>query len=497
MLLGILFHMRFMKNSPICSHALALGFLVFNLSLIGMAVGYVVNSNWMKFISWTLFSLASGASLAFFILRLNSKRLTQQIAKLETDLETMAQQKDQFLAMLAHELRNPLGAISNAVQVLKCTNLQEHQFVRVREILARQVRHQSRLIDELLDASRLARGKIVLKYEVIDLAFHIRNLINDFSHDGGKNNRHIELEIEQQPIWILGDAIRLTQILSNLLDNAFKFTDSEGNIVIKVQNDIKQKRAVVSIRDNGIGLQPELLRVIFDSFIQGDSSLAHSRGGLGLGLTLSKGLVELHGGEISASSNGLNCGAEFTFWLPLASNLQTVDSTVVTISANVTEQAQQNPTVDLTSKTQRVLIIEDHQDVLESLKALLECYGYIVKVAATGNDGIELARQFNPDIIICDLGLPDIDGYTVAKKIRLESQLKEVRLLALSGYGQEENRRQSRESGFDAHLVKPVDGQELEKLLTMPISELRHWWEQHPNSVQQNHFNKSEHRINL
>lgn len=370
------------------------------------------------------------------------------------DLKENDHQKDQFLAMLAHELRNPLGALSNAVYLLgKMPMDKSRQLIQIHEIMARQVKQQTRLLDDLLDTSRMVRGLIELKKELLDVTQLVKQAIDDHRNELEENNRQLLVTIEPQALWVNGDPARLTQVVSNLLDNAYKFTRAGDHIEVTVAADVKQQRAVVTVKDTGAGIDPILLPKIFSVFTQAEPSLDRKRGGLGLGLALVKGLVELHGGGVNAHSEGRDQGAEFSFWIPLqliAENRRTSED-----DTHSNQQLSQGS--DSTNQADsRILIIEDNQDAATSLQDLLELHGYYVEIAYSGPSGIEAARKFKPEIILCDLGLPEMDGYAVARELRKDPLLNSVRLIAISGYGQAEYKQMSKEAGFDLHLIKPV-----------------------------------------
>jgi PAS domain S-box-containing protein len=359
--------------------------------------------------------------------------------------------KDEFLAMLAHELRNPLGAVTNALQVMRMSDPARPAWQRAMDVVGRQVKHQARLVDDLLDVSRITQGKIHLRAEPIDLARLVREATEDHSRALEEAGLTHTVELGQQPIWVTGDPTRLAQIVGNLLQNSLKFTERGGHVTVRVTVDKADRRAAVAVRDTGVGIEPEMLPRVFDVFAQADRTLHRSPGGLGLGLALVKGLVELQGGEVRAASEGRGWGAEFTFFLPLA------DTTAVPADAAAPS--------DTDAERVRVLIVEDNRDAADALRDMLELSGYTVHVAYSGTAGLEAARQFWPDVVLCDLGLPGMDGYAVAAALRQDPATASIHLVAVSGYGQEEDQRRSREAGFDRHLTKPVDPAEMERVL--------------------------------
>ena len=359
--------------------------------------------------------------------------------------------KDEFLAMLAHELRNPLAPITNAVHLLRQPALDAPTLDRVRDLLDRQVRHLSRLVDDLLDVSRITRGKIDLRRERLDLARLVRETAEDHRRAVEANGLALAVDIPPAPVWVPGDRTRLAQVVGNLLQNSAKFTPPGGRVAVRLAADRTSQRAVVEVEDTGIGIEADLLPRVFDMFTQADHTLDRSRGGLGLGLALVKGLTELHGGGATAASRGPGRGATFTVWVPLG-----VEPPAAPKGAEALPEAA----------PRRVLVIEDHRDAAETLRLLLELSGHEVRVARTGPAGVEAAREFRPAVVLCDLGLPGgMSGYDVARALRQDPALAEVRLVAVSGYGQPEDRDRARAAGFDLHLTKPVDPGELRRRL--------------------------------
>ena len=358
--------------------------------------------------------------------------------------------KDDFLAMLAHELRNPLGPTRNAVQILQLVNSTDTAIQDARDIIARQVTHMARLIDDLLDVSRLGHGKILLRTERLDLVRLVRQSAEDYRSILGASGISLDLELGAEPIWINGDATRLAQMIGNLLHNAQKFTDVGGSVKVRVWTE--GQHALIAVQDTGIGMQPEIIGRVFDTFSQADRSLARSRGGLGLGLALLKGLVELHGGSVRAASAGLGKGSEFTMSLPL-------------YSGPVVEPAK-TETAPALDQPFRILVIEDNKDAAESTRMLLSLIGHDVKIAHTGHAGLALGLSFRPEVILCDIGLPGgMSGYDVARAFRQEPELKSAYMIALTGYGRDEDLQQTQAAGFDLHLTKPVDFPSLRRTL--------------------------------
>jgi signal transduction histidine kinase len=389
------------------------------------------------------------------------KRLESELRQRAQELAEADEQKDQFLAMLAHELRNPLAPIRNATYLLKQLGPAETRLERAREIIDRQVGYLARQLDDLLDVSRITRGRIELRPERLDLVRLVRDVVEDTRGVIAEAGLTLTLELPEEPIWLAGDPTRLAQIVGNLLGNAAKFTPPGGAVGVQafrrsgVQDQttlpLNAEYAVVTVTDTGIGIEPEMLPRVFETFAQADRTLDRSRGGLGLGLALVKGLVELHGGQVGARSAGTGHGAEFTVLLPLAS---------------VPAVAEESPRRFGSPGPLRVLIVEDNHDAAETLRDVLELTGLTVAVAWSGSEAVETARQFVPDVVLCDLGLPGMNGYEVAAALRQDPVTAAVRLIAITGYGQEEDKRRASAAGFDLHLTKPVDLDELQGVLT-------------------------------
>jgi PAS domain S-box-containing protein len=373
-----------------------------------------------------------------------------QNARLYQELRTNDARKDEFLAMLAHELRNPLAAIGNAVKLTSKTGLREHMEWSM-DVITRQMGHLSRLIDDLLDVSRITRGKIELKRAVMDLIpilesaeVTVRALVEERKHT-------VEVDIERGNLWANIDPTRLEQVVVNLLNNAAKYSENAGHIRLSARNDAGE--VVISIKDRGVGIPPEKLPEMFELFAQGDRSLARSEGGLGIGLTVVKKLVEMHGGTIAATSEGAGKGSEFVIRLPSA-----------------TRPAEARPATpgpaEKPSTKSRILVVDDNFDTARGMSRLLKLIGHEVATAHSGPEAIELAREFQPEVILLDIGLPGMSGYEVASQLRREECCKDALIVAVSGYGQDDDRRRSRESGFDYHLTKPLDHDALLTLLS-------------------------------
>ncbi|MBI2567578.1 MAG: PAS domain S-box protein [Candidatus Schekmanbacteria bacterium] len=360
------------------------------------------------------------------------------IRKAEKQLAEMNRQKDQFLATLGHELRNPLAAIRTATELLMTGDADGDSFAEPLRVLDRQSAHMAKLIDGLLDVARVARGKIQLSKQLLDLTPLVRNVVEDRSRSAGDRGQEIRLEAPAAPVWVLGDACRLVQIADNLVSNAVKFSAGHGAIAVRLTADAHT--ASLTVRDQGPGIESALLPRIFEPFLQAEKTMDRSASGLGLGLALVKGLVELHGGSVTASSAGAGLGAEFLVSLPIA---QAAPAAEVSI--------------EMPRHRCRVLVVEDNADTLVLTRMVLVRAGHEVETACTGVEALPIARRFRPDVVLCDIGLPgDLDGFAVARAIRTDPELAHTRLVALSGYGRAEDKVRARDAGFDAHLTKPV-----------------------------------------
>jgi two-component system, sensor histidine kinase len=355
--------------------------------------------------------------------------------------------KDDFLAMLGHELRTPLSAISNAVRVLQFTQRQGEAATRAHEVIARQVSHVTQLVNDLLDVERVVSGKIRLNRQPVDLAEAVRRAVATSTGDAGLDR---QIEISTEPAWVDADATRLEQVLTNIVANAVKYTPAGGHIRVALRADGND--AVLCVEDSGFGISPRLLPFIFDMYVQADRTLHRAQGGLGIGLTLVRRLVELHGGTITASSDGEGHGSTFTV------RLKQISSERTTTSISVTPDRRARP--------RRVLLIEDSEDAREMLRMMLEFAGHVVYDAADGIRGLELLNVVRPDAAIIDIGLPGLDGYQVARKIRAEPHGRGMLLLALTGYDSAGDAARASEHGFDYHLIKPVDPDHLARLLS-------------------------------
>jgi signal transduction histidine kinase len=376
--------------------------------------------------------------------------LYERESALRRRAEEADRRKDEFLALLGHELRNPLAPLRNAVALLSLRPHDPLLVAQARDMIGRQTTQMTHLVEELLDASRIARGKIQLRREPLDLAALARAAAED--HRAELEAARLALAVETPPssVWVLGDAARLTQVIENLLNNACKFTDPGGQVRVAVE--AMDGEALLTVADSGIGFSGDALPRMFEAFAQVDAALERSKGGLGLGLSVVRGLIELHGGRVAAASDGLGRGAVFTVRLPLTE-----------APSSPPPPTEEKPTPQATRR--RVLIIEDSRDGAESLRLLLSLRGFEVAVAHTGPDGVEQARRLPPHAVVCDLGLPGMSGFEVARRLRREDATASAQLICMSGYGQEQDRRQACEAGFDHFLVKPAEIAEVQRLL--------------------------------
>jgi len=380
-----------------------------------------------------------------------NKRLVREMEERRA-AEAKSSAKDEFLAMLGHELRNPLSAISSASSLLAMPGAGAESVGRARLIIQRQTQHLSRIVDDLLDLSRAMSGKILLSRKRIDMATLVAACLDTFRATGRTGGYTIDTDL--QPGWVDGDSTRLEQIATNLIDNALKYTPSGGSIDIRIA--VEGEDVVLTVRDSGVGIAPDLLPHVFDVFVQGAISIDRSQGGLGIGLSLVRRLVELHGGSVSASSEGTSSGSTFQIRLPRAEAAAVQD--------------ERNGTAAAVGK-QTILLIEDNDDGREMMATMLESFGYPVLQAHDGLEGVRIAGAQLPDVALVDIGLPGIDGYEVARRLRADPHTREIRLIALTGYGLAEDQRRVLDAGFDLHLVKPVELEALLEQLAEPVSQ--------------------------
>jgi signal transduction histidine kinase/ActR/RegA family two-component response regulator len=395
------------------------------------------------------------AQLGFFLttLRLREEEI-EQARKLGSALQQLEQtdrKKDEFLAVLGHELRNPLGAINSALHLIDARGAEEVQ--RYHRIIDRQIKHLSRIVDDLLDASRVRLGKIVLERRPVDLNDLARRWMETYVTTQPVRQHDVQLMLDSEPVPVHGDPVRLEQVFSNLMSNALKYTPEGGHI--RVTTSRHADRAVITVRDDGVGMTATVLGSVFELFTQADESLARSQGGLGIGLPLVRSLVEMHGGSVGATSEGLGRGSEFVVELPLAQ--------VVEARAEAPEAAE--PSCEGGERL-RVLLVEDNDDARELLVAVLRQWGHEVTDARDGFEGVAKALAGDADVMVVDIGLPGLDGYEVARRVRREMGAYTPVLLAMTGYGQPEDRRRASDAGFDSHMVKPLDLEHLKRLVT-------------------------------
>jgi PAS domain S-box-containing protein len=355
------------------------------------------------------------------------------------------QRKDEFLAMLAHELRNPLAAVANSLHISRTPGIDGEALQWSQDVMERQVSQLTRLIDDLLDVSRITRGKITLRKEVVALEPLIGRAADAARSQFATKRQELELQFsDRDGLWIEADPTRIEQILGNLLTNATRYTPEGGKISVRAERE--GDAAVVRVKDNGIGISAEMLPQLFDPFAQADSSLDRSHGGLGIGLTLVRSLAEMHGGTATAASEGVGSGSEFTLRLPL------------------TEPVGNNVPINnrkLSGNSRRILVVDDNHDAATTMTLVLTFHGHVANVACNGVDALLAAERFDPEIVLLDIGLPQMDGYEVARRLRQSPRGNDILIIAITGYGQPEDRARSREAGFDYHLVKPVDTSQL------------------------------------
>jgi signal transduction histidine kinase len=381
---------------------------------------------------------------------------TAQRRLAEARLADANRRKDEFLAMLAHELRNPLAPIRNAVELIRLAAPADTKVRWAAEVTERQVRQLARLVDELLDVARVNQGKVTLQMQGLDLGALVSQCV-DAQRDATRQRRQLlTSSLPERPVHVDGDPVRLVQVVNNLLSNAVKYTPEGGEITVRVAqvDDGAGRRVLLEVSDAGIGIEAELLPHVFELFEQGKRGLDRTQGGLGVGLTLVQRLVQLHGGEVLASSAGTGQGARFRVLLPCPA------AAPAPIPAACAERAP------VLGAERRILVVDDNADIVETTTLLLALSGHQVRSAKDGLQALQVATAFRPDVVLLDIGLPLMDGYEVARRLRLEPAMTGALLVALTGYGQEGDRQRGREAGFDAHLLKPVDPQALARMIT-------------------------------
>jgi PAS domain S-box-containing protein len=382
--------------------------------------------------------LAHRASIA-----VENTRLYQALKEIDT-------RKDEFLAILAHELRNPLAPLSNSLQILRMPGVEPSVVARAHEMMTRQVAHLTRLVDDLMDVSRVMQGKIELRREPVDVGTIVSRAVETMQPLVDAQRHRLSVHLTD-PVFVHADAVRLTQVVSNLLANAIKYTPPEGCVWVSTERE--ENTAVVRVRDNGVGVAPHMRYRIFEMFVQGEESGAGAHGGLGIGLTLVKNLVEMHHGTVEARSEGLGHGAEFVVRLPLSTDAVALDVMQHT-----------SHSVPATASGHRVLVVDDNQDAADSLAMLLRLQGHDVRVAHSGEAALNEAEAYSPDAVFLDIGMPGLDGYEVARRLRTRPGAERLVLAALTGWGQHADRRRSMEAGFNHHIVKPPEAQALESV---------------------------------
>ena len=366
-------------------------------------------------------------------------------------LEEADLRRNELLAMLSHELRNPLAPIKNALAVMRLSGVSEPSLDWARDVVERQVSHLTRLVDDLLDVSRIAVGKITLQRKPLEIAQVVASAVEASRPLIDARAHNLTIQVPPEPLPIEGDITRLSQTLTNLLNNAAKYTPPGGEIWLAVERE--GEMVAMHVRDTGVGIPADLLPKVFDLFTQGERALDRSEGGLGIGLTLAQRLVKLHGGSIEALSEGPGQGSEFVVRLPLAT---------VPAAAN---SARRGPAADRRTGPRRVLVVDDNRDAAESLETLLGLWGHQARSAKDGQEALALVAEFQPEIILLDIGLPGMDGYEVARQIRALPAGRSALIVAVTGYGRSSDRLQSQEAGFDHHLVKPVQPEVLQELI--------------------------------
>lgn len=390
-----------------------------------------------------------GETTSWVGINLDISRLKQ----VESELRDADRRKDEFLATLAHELRNPLAPIVNSLQLLDRGGLDQEMAKRTRNIMSRQIHHLVRLVDDLLDVSRVMQGKIELRPEQVDLATVLARAVETAQHLMDAKGHQLEILLPASPITMEADPVRLSQVVSNLLTNAAKYTETKGQIKLTAKQAGRQ--AIVTVHDNGIGILPEMLPKIFGLFVQADHSSTKSEGGLGIGLTLVKSLVEMHNGSVQAKSEGLGKGSEFIVRLPVA----------IEEGSQPSEIDQEDQPDVISPSGLKLLVVDDNRDSADTLAMVLKYKGHEVRVAYSGTEAIQAVEVYVPDLVLLDLGMPGMDGFEVSRQLRKTPGLEHTVLAALTGWGQDDHRKKTASAGFDHHLTKPLEPQALEILL--------------------------------
>ena len=363
-----------------------------------------------------------------------------------TQLREQDRRKDEFLATLAHELRNPLAPIRNGLQLIRLSNNDPARLDHATTIMQRQIEQMVRLVDDLLDVGRISRNKLELRKEMVDLESVVRSAVDTSRPVIEASQNDLQIALPAQTVLLDADPVRLAQVVSNLLNNAARYSRPGGRISLTATT--LNSELTLKVSDTGIGIERDKLAQIFDMFVQLDSSDSHSQGGLGVGLTLVRRLIEMHGGTVEAHSDGAGSGSEFIIRLPIPVT-EAEETSEVAIEVGTTQTAA--------DVRRRILVVDDNVDSAESMAMMLELSGHAVAMAHNGAEAVELAKEFQPDIAFLDLGMPKLNGYEAARSIREQPWGRQMLLVALTGWGQEDDKRRTREAGFDAHIVKPID----------------------------------------
>ncbi|OGA77733.1 MAG: hypothetical protein A3G81_29570 [Betaproteobacteria bacterium RIFCSPLOWO2_12_FULL_65_14] len=378
------------------------------------------------------------------------KRLEAQLHERVKELADADRQKDEFLAVLSHELRNPLAPMRNALYLLKRAHQDPDMMQTACDVMDRQMHQLVRLVDDLLDVSRIIRGKIDLRRDRVDVGAVVARAVETAQPVVDAHGHAVKVSLPEGPLRVDGDLVRLAQVVSNLLTNAAKYSGSASRIDVAAGRD--GDHALITVRDQGVGIPPQLLPRVFDLFVQGEHTLARSQGGLGIGLPLVKRLVEMHGGSVAASSGGAGQGSEFSVRLPLARG-----------SADSADPQPQQPETPVRAARKRLLVVDDNVDAAETIARLLRLAGYEAECVYDGPSALQAVERNKPDIVVLDIGLPGMDGYEVARRLR--ARFRRLPLIAVTGYGQDSDRKRSEQAGFDHHFTKPVDPLELESFI--------------------------------
>ena len=403
--------------------------------------------------------------------RLNQEleqRVAERTAELERDLAERKRleqalvaadrRKDEFLAVLAHELRNPLAPVRTAVDTMWLRPLEDETLLQCRDVIGRQVEHLTRLVDDLMDVSRITRGNIRLERAPVDIADVVRRAVETHRPLLDAHHHQLTVDLPPEPLVVEGDVTRLAEAVGNLLNNAAKYTEEKGRIAVRACASASSKDVRISVKDTGMGIPPEMLPSVFEMFTQIDHTLHRSQGGLGIGLALVRELVEMHGGRVEGFSDGLGQGSEFVLTLPLRPDL------AAAVAAGQV-RASTPPPVEDNGLPCRILVVDDNRDAAQSLAVMLRLSGGEVETAHDGPQALRIAERFRPSLVLLDIGMPGMSGFEVARKIRSKPWGASVRLVAQTGWGQEEDRQRAREAGFDVHLTKPIDYSALMQLM--------------------------------